>query len=151
MLNRDFAEMLSALSDEGAEYLLVGAYALGAHGIPRATGDIDIWVRPSAENAARVLRALRRFGAPLFDLRLEDLAVGGTVFQMGQPPRRIDLLTSIDGLEFDEGWATRVEAKLDDLVVPILGREALIKNKRAAGREKDLLDVAILERARPQP
>ena len=100
MLNPDFAEMLVALSAEGVEYLLVGAYAMAAHGVPRATGDIDIWVRPTPENAERVLRAPGRFGAPLFDLTAADLARKGTVFQLRVPPRRIDILTSIDGVTF---------------------------------------------------
>ena len=104
MLNPDFAEMLRALSAEGVEYLLVGAYAMAAHGVPRATGDIDIWVRPSPENANRVLRALARFGAPLSDLTATDLQRDGTVFQLGVPPRRIDLLTSIDGVTFEDAW-----------------------------------------------
>jgi hypothetical protein len=147
VLNPDFAEMLSALSDEGADYLLVGAYAMGAHGVPRATGDIDIWVRPAAPNAARVMRALVRFGAPLLNLTVEDLARPGTVFQIGLPPRRIDLLTAIDGVGFDEAWSSRIEAKMGGLTVPVLGREALIRNKRAAGRPKDLVDVQVLERA----
>lgn len=101
MLNPDFAEMLRTLSDEGVEFLLVGAYAMAAHGVPRATGDIDVWVKPSRDNAERVLRALGRFGAPLFDLSAADLARVGTVFQLGVPPRRIDLLTSIDGVVFE--------------------------------------------------
>jgi len=144
LLNRDFAEMLSALSEEGARYLLVGAYALAAHGLPRATGDIDVWVAPTRPNAARVLRALRRFGAPLFDLTLADLARPGTVFQMGVPPRRIDVLTSIDGVEFKEAWPNRLRARLGDHEVDVLGRDDLIRNKRAAGRPKDLVDVAAL-------
>ena len=98
VLNPDFSDMLSALSDEGAEYLLVGAYAVAVHGIPRATGDLDLWVRISAENAARVRRALARFGAPLSDRSEADLRTAGTVVQIGIPPRRIDLLTSLDGI-----------------------------------------------------
>src|SRR5690242_1218157 len=107
--------MLRALSAEGVEYLVVGAYAMAAHGIPRATGDIDIWIRPSPVNADRVLRAIRRFGAPLFDLTVADLTRDGTVFQLGLPPRRIDLLTSIDGVTFEEAWPDRVTSRFGDL------------------------------------
>ena len=145
MLNPDFAEMLRALSAEGAEYLLVGAYAMAAHGVPRATGDINIWVRPSSENAERVLRALDRFGAPLFDLTAVDFERDGTVFQLGLPPRRIDLLTSIDGVTFEDAWGGRVTCRLGDVDVTVIGREALIRNKRAAGRPRDRLDLRLLE------
>lgn len=145
MLNPDFAEMLRTLSDEGVEFLLVGAYAMAAHGVPRATGDIDVWVNPSRDNAQRVLRALRGFGAPLFDLSAADLTRDGTVFQLGVPPRRIDLLTSIDGVVFAEAWPRRVLCRIDDQDIPVLSREDLVANKRAAGRAKDLVDVQILE------
>ncbi|MEW6268621.1 MAG: hypothetical protein AB1689_04910 [Thermodesulfobacteriota bacterium] len=147
MLNSDFAEMLSALSDAGADFLVVGAYALAAHGVPRATGDLDIWVRPTRRNAARVLRALRSFGAPLFDLTADDLSREGTMLQIGQPPSRIDILTSIDGVAFREAWQTRLRCELEGVVLAVLGRDALIRNKRAVARPKDLLDIAILEQA----
>ncbi len=148
MLNPDFAEMLRALSAAGAEFLIVGAYAMAAHGVPRATGDLDLWVRPTPENAARVLDALRAFGAPLFDLSLRDLVSRGTVFQLGLPPRRIDILTSIDGVTFERAWQARVSSRLGDVDVPVLGREELIRNKRAAGRPKDLVDLRVLMSAR---
>ena len=96
-MNPDFRDMLSALCDEGAEFLLVGAYAMAAHGCPRATGDIDIWIRPSDDNAQRVWRALKRFKAPVRNLTIDDLKTPEIVFQIGVAPRRIDLLTSIDG------------------------------------------------------
>ena len=150
MLNRDFAEMLAALSAERVEFLVVGAYAMAAHGLPRATGDIDIWVRPSQENGHRVLRALDRFGAPRFDLTLADLSHEGTVFQLGVPPRRIDILTSIDGVDFDTAWKTRTVGIVDTVEIPVLDRAALLRNKRAAGRPKDLVDVQIIEAA-PTP
>jgi hypothetical protein len=145
-MNRDFVEMLSALSDAGAEFLLVGAHALAAHGVPRATGDLDLWVRPSAENAVRVLAALRAFGAPLFDLTAEDLQEPGTVFQLGVVPSRIDLLTGITGVEFATAWANRIELNVEGLTVPCIGRADLVANKRATGRAKDLADVELLER-----
>jgi hypothetical protein len=144
-LQRDFVEMLSALSEEAAEYLVVGAQALAVHGHPRATGDLDILVRPSQENAARVLAALRRFGAPLLDLTSDDLVEPETVFQLGMPPTRIDLMTSIDGVTFEEAWKSRLERDVDGLRVAFLGRDALLRNKRATGRPQDLADVARLE------
>lgn len=144
-MNRDFVEMLSALCGEGAEFLLVGAYALAVHGHPRATGDLDLWIRPDAANAARVLQALRRFGAPLEGLRAGDLARPDTVFQIGVQPVRIDLLTAIDGVEFPEAWAARVAARIEGLEVPVIGRQHLIRNKRATGRTRDLADAEALE------
>jgi len=148
LLNPDFAEMLRALSAAGAEYLLVGAYAMAAHGVPRATGDIDVWVRPSRDNAQRVLLALRHFGAPLFDLTAADLTRRGTVFQLGVPPRRIDILTSIDGVTFATAWPRRIVTHVGDVEVAVIGREDLVCNKRAAKRPKDLVDVQLLESGR---
>ena len=145
MLNPDFRDMLSALSARQAEFLLVGAYALAGHGLPRATGDIDIWIRPTRENATRVWEALMAFGAPLETLTLEDLTMPGVFFQIGIPPRRIDILTAIDGVEFDEAWEGRLDCAIDGIELSVLGREALIRNKRAAGRPKDLADLAWLE------
>lgn len=112
-MNRDFAEMLKALSDEGVEYLVVGAYAVAAHGIPRATGDIDLWVRPTQENAVRLWRALERFGAPRSRLTPETFTKADIVYQIGLPPNRIDLLTTIDGVEFEAAWQERVECVVD--------------------------------------
>ena len=145
MLNPDYRDMLSALSAAGVEYLVVGAYALAAHGLPRSTGDIDFWVRPTSENADRVWKALQRFGAPLGDLTLNDLASAGTVFQIGVAPRRIDLLTTIDGVEFESAWRRRESRLIDGLSVPVLSREDLLLNKRATNRPKDQLDADWLE------
>lgn len=144
-MNRDFAEMLSALSDAGAEFLVVGAHALAAHGRPRATGDLDVWVRPTAENAAKVWAALARFGAPLSGVRKDDLATPGLVFQIGVEPVRIDILTAIDGVDFEGAWQRRLVVEIDGLKVPLIGRDDLIRNKRAAGRPQDLADIAALE------
>lgn len=146
MLNPDFRDMLSALSSEGAEFLLVGAYALAAHGLPRATGDMDIWIRRSEENVVRVRRALRRFGAPLTGLTKDDLKTPNLVFQIGVAPRRIDILTSIDAVQFDEAWSDRQIIEVEGLTISVLGRSHLIQNKRAVGRPQDLADVAWLER-----
>lgn len=143
-MERDFVEMLSALDAAGAEYLVVGAHALAAHGVPRATGDLDIWIRATPENARRVLAALREFGVPLFDLTANDLSRPGTVFQIGVVPVRIDLLTSISGVGFEEAWAGRVEVPIEGVIVGVLGRKELVLNKRATGRPKDLLDAESL-------
>ena len=138
--------MLQELSAAGADFMVVGAYALAAHERPRATGDIDIWVRPSPENAERVWAALVRFGAPLDELTLADLSAPGITFQMGLQPRRIDILTSISGLTFDQAWPNCITVEHDGLRYAVIGKADLITNKRAAGREKDLLDVSNLER-----
>lgn len=144
-MNRDFVDMLSALSEAGAEYLVVGAHALAAHGTPRATGDLDIWVRPTSDNAARVWRALLVFGAPLTELSEADLREPDIVFQIGLPPSRVDLLTSISGVEWAQAWEGRISAQISGLEIPVLGRAELIANKRAAGRAKDLADIEALE------
>ena len=144
-MNPDYRDMLSALSEEGVEFLVVGAYALAAHGLPRATGDIDILIRPTEANASRAIEALRRFGAPLRDLSAQDLCQAGTVYQIGVAPRRIDLLTAIDGVSFEEAWLSRISVTIGSLVVPVIGRGALLKNKRATGRPRDLADVDQLE------
>jgi len=143
-MNRDFVEMLSALSAAGADYLIVGAYAMAAHGWPRATGDIDIWVRPTPDNAARVMQALEAYGAPLFDLSADDLTRPDTVFQIGVPPGRVDILSGVSGIEFAEAWASRITVTLAGVEVSAIGFDALLKNKLAAGRPKDLADIAWL-------
>lgn len=145
MMNPDFSDILSELTAAGAEFMIVGAFAIAAHGNPRATGDIDIWVRPSRENAERVLVALRAFGAPLADLSTDDLIDEQTVFQIGVAPVRIDILAGIDGISFEDAWPRRVEANLGTLTVPVLGLADLATNKRAAGRPKDLADLAWIE------
>jgi len=145
MLNEDYRDMLHALSDEKVEFLLVGAYALAAHGIIRATVDFDIWIKPSPENAEAVIRALLRFGAPLHNLTIEDLQKDGTIFQIGVPPRRIDIITEASGLKFDEAYQGSQVVNLDGIEVHIPSIEDLICNKRASGRTKDLADAEALE------
>jgi hypothetical protein len=149
-LNDDFRDMLEALTECGVEFLVVGAHALAAHGFPRATGDIDILVRPTPDNAARVILALRAFGAPLdaHGMTASDFGSPGIVYQLGLPPRRIDLLTEITGVTFEAAWRGRALTEVDGLAFPVLGRDELIENKRAAGRPKDLADVAALTCAR---
>ena len=135
-MNRDFAEMLSALSEAGAEYLVVGGYAVIAHGYPRATGDIDIWVRPTPENAKRVMLALKRFGAPLADLTEQDLVTPGLIFQIGVVPNRIDILTEIDGVTFDEAWASRITARVEGQESTALGQGLCSGTRRRPGARR---------------
>ena len=141
---RDARDLLRAFCAREVRFLVVGAHALGFHGAPRATGDFDLLVEPSEENARRVMAALGDFGAPLFDLSVDDLARPGTVFQMGVPPYRIDLNTAITGVPFAEAWEDRVTANLEGLAVAFLSRAALVRNKRATGRPRDLLDLELL-------
>ena len=145
----DFVDLLSSFLAEDVAFLLVGAFAVAANGVVRATGDLDVWVRPDEENARRVWRALSRFGAPLSNHRVSvsDFAARGTVYQLGLPPMRIDVLTQIDGVEFDEAWDARIVADVGGLPLAFLGRRELIRNKRAAGRKKDLQDIELLREA----
>jgi hypothetical protein len=144
MLNEDYKDMLQAFADEQVDFLLVGAYALAAHGYPRATMDIDIWVRPSSDNANAVLRAIRRFGAPLHNLTKADLEKEGTVFQIGVAPRRIDIITAASGLNFEQASSRAMTVEIEGIVVRILSMADLILNKRAAGRTKDIADAEAL-------
>jgi hypothetical protein len=148
-VDRDFVEMLSALSEAGADHIVVGAHALAAHGLPRATGDLDILVRPTADNAERVWQALLTFGAPLREITTADLCAPDHVFQIGVAPCRIDILTSITGVGFAEAWESRIIVEIEGLEVAVLGRDALLKNKKAVGRPRDLADVAWLESESP--
>ncbi|MCU1228478.1 MAG: hypothetical protein JWO97_1362 [Acidobacteria bacterium] len=145
-MNRNFVEMLTALSDASAEYLIIGATALAAHGFVRGTKDMDIWIRPTPENAARVWSALIEFGAPLQDLTVKDLSAPGTIYQIGVDPGRIDLLTEPAGVTFDAAWAQRVMFTISGRSFPFIGRADLIASKRAAGRPNDLRDIEELER-----
>jgi predicted nucleotidyltransferase len=147
-LNQDFRDMLDALVHEHVEFLIIGAHALAAYGLPRATGDLDIFIRPTPDNARCVMEALRRFGAPLSAHHVEerDFQVPGNVYQIGLPPRRIDLLTQISGVTFEEAMAEHLTIVIAGHEIRFIGRDALIKNKRAAARDKDLVDVAALER-----
>lgn len=145
-MNRDFVEMLCALKETETDFLIVGAHAVAAHGHPRATGDLDIWIRPTSENASQVLHALKAFGAPLSNISLEDLSQPNTVFQIGVSPSRIDILTSITGVDFDQAWKNKIEIQVDDLTVFCIGKQDLVENKKALGRPQDLADVAALEK-----
>jgi hypothetical protein len=136
--------MLVALNDAEADYLVVGAYAMAAHGCPRSTGDIDFWVRPTPDNAARVWNALASFGAPMAEIAVEDFSTPGIVFQIGIAPQRIDVMTSVSGVDFDDAWPNRLVADLDGLRADVIGRKQLLQNKIASGRPKDTLDADIL-------
>ncbi len=143
-MNPDFTDLLSALSDADARFLIVGAYAVTFHSQPRSTGDLDLWVDPSPENASRVWLALQRFGAPLQDLAVEDLSTPGVVYQIGMPPRRVDLLTSLTGLTFEQAWEARVPGRFGDADCAYIGIADLRTNKRAVGRPRDLADLEAL-------
>ncbi len=145
MLNEDYKDMLQALVDEKVKFLLIGAYALAAYGYIRATMDIDLWVMPAPDNADAVIRAIRRFGAPLDNLTKADLERAGTVFQIGVAPRRIDIITSASGLRFGEAFSRSLAVNIEGIEVHIPSIEDLIRNKRASGRTKDLADAEALE------
>ncbi len=146
-MSPDFRDLLAAFNARGVEFLVVGAHALAAHGFVRATKDPDVWVSPDARNAPRVLAALADFGAPLHDLSVEDLSRPGLIFQIGVEPLRIDVITEIDAVSFDQAWPERVKARFADQEVGVLSRSHLVVNKRAAGRDQDLIDVKWLEQS----
>ena len=151
MLNADFREIISAFNDAGVEYLVVGAYAVAAHGLPRATGDIDLWVRTSNENAARVWAALTEFGAPLDTLSPADFSTDDLIVQFGVVPNRIDILTSIEAVDFATAWPDRISVEMDGISMNVVGRDHLLQNKRAVGRPQDIADaerLSALERGR---
>jgi hypothetical protein len=144
-MTSDFSELLQAFNEQDVDYLIVGAHALAVYGHVRATKDLDVWVRPNPENAKRVLAALTAFGAPLGDLTEDDLSAQGTIFQIGVPPLRIDLITSIDGVDFTDAWPDRFKSSFGDVPVSVISRRHLIENKRAAARLQDLADAEVLE------
>jgi len=145
VLNEDYNEMLQILLDNKVKFLVVGAYAMGAYGYPRATGDFDIWVETSPENAKRVYKSLAEFGAPLEEVNEKTFCELGIMFQIGVAPRRIDIITKIDGVEFDNAYLQKNQIQIDDLNVPFISKDNLIKNKLSTGREKDKLDVDYLQ------
>ncbi len=146
ILNEDYRDMLLALSAEQVDFILIGAYALAAHGYPRATMDIDIWVMPSPENAAATIRALKRFGSPLHGLKAEALQADDTVFQIGVAPRRIDLLTGASGLSFSGAVENAITRRVDGIELKVLSIDDLITNKLATGRPKDRIDADELKK-----
>jgi hypothetical protein len=144
--NPDFSDLLSALNAAGARSSVVGAYAVGAHGSPRATGALDVGVANDAENASRVLRARAAFGAPLDQVSLDDFRSDDLIFQVGVVPNRVVILTGLSGVTFDEAWPDRVPATVEAVPSAVIARGHLIRNTRASGRPKDLLDADGLER-----
>jgi hypothetical protein len=142
----DFRDFLRALKNADVRFLIVGAHALSIHGVPRATGDLDVWVECSAESARRIVNALTRFGAPVDDLgiREADFAKPDLVAQFGLPPYRIDVLTSISGVTFDDAWTDRVAGEIEGERVSFISRRAFLQNKRATGRTKDIADIESL-------
>ena len=140
----DFRELLALFNEHKVEYLIVGAYALAYHGAPRFTGDIDVYVRPSVENAARIVEALAAFGFGSLGLEADDFQKPDRVVQLGVPPVRIDLITSITGVSWEQADAGKVPGKYGDVDVHYLGRSQYVQNKRAMGRKKDLADIEAL-------
>ena len=148
MLNRDFKEFAALLNSNSVEYLLIGGYALAAHGHPRYTGDIDFWVSPERANVDRLLHVLAVFGFGSLGLKAEDFS-GDSVVQLGRPPQRIDLLTQIDGVSFVDCWVRRQRVCVDGVELHLIGLEDFKANKRASGRLKDLADLEALEPPEP--
>ncbi len=140
-LDQDFNEFVALLATHDVRYMIVGGYALAAHGLPRATGDLDAWIWADPINAQRLLGALDEFGFGGVGIEEADLTSSDRVIQLGYPPYRIDLLTQISGVEFETAWARHIEVILDGVKVPFIGREDLIINKRATGRPQDIADV----------
>jgi hypothetical protein len=145
VLNEDYKEMLQCLKTNDVRFLIVGAYALGAYGYPRATGDMDIWVMAAADNSEKLYKALKEFGAPLTQIDEHAFAQQGIIFQVGIAPRRIDIITKIDGVEFEGAYSRRKDINIEGLAIPFISKADLIKNKLATGREKDLIDVEQLQ------
>lgn len=133
--------MLSIFVGNQVKFMIVGAYALGAYIKPRSTGDIDFWIEPTEENAKKVYQSIVKFGAPIHDLKIADLHHPGTVYQIGIPPFRIDIITKISGVNFEEAWIERENHRILDIQVPIISKKHIMQNKKASGRPKDLLDL----------
>jgi hypothetical protein len=137
MMPKDLKELLSAFNDHAVKYLIVGGYAFGVHAEPRATKDLDLFIRPDKENSQALFRALAQYGAPLGGLSPADF-MDGTVFQIGQPPARVDILHRIDGISFDEAWEKRIEGLIDgEIRTSVISKNDLIRNKLASGKEQD--------------
>lgn len=141
MFSQDFREFVQLLIKHRAEYLVVGGYAVGVHGHPRYTGDLDIWLNPSADNAAKILTCVNEFGFSSYKLSIDDFTKENNVVQLGYPPLRIDLLTNIDGVTFQECFTNKKEVEIDDLIVNFISYKDLIANKKSTGRFRDLDDI----------
>jgi hypothetical protein len=145
VLNPDFRDILSTFIAHHVEFLVVGGYAMAAHRLPRATKDLDLWVRAEPDNGARVLSALDAFGAPRHGLSAQDLTVAGTIYQVGVPPNRVGVLTTVEGVEFELAWKNRLDVEIDGIRIPVIGRHELIANKRTVGRPQGLVDADLLD------
>ena len=144
-LDQDFNEFVQLLLANRVRFLIIGGYALAAHGAPRYTGDLDTWLWVNSDNADRMLAALDSFGFGSLNITRDVFLLPDTVIQLGYPPHRIDLLTGIDGVEFDDAWHRHVKFEINGVLVPFISREDLITNKKAVARPQDLADVAKLE------
>ena len=150
MISSDYKDILSAFDRLEVEYMVVGAHAMAFHGVTRSTGDIDLWIKCDDVNSDKVYRALADFGAPLNDLDKNDLEKPGNVFQIGVAPNRIDILTSIDGVVFDEAYKARSNVEIDGLTIPVISKHHLIKNKSIVGRPQDLVDIQKLKETKSE-
>ncbi|MGB2682800.1 MAG: hypothetical protein WBE39_15975 [Candidatus Competibacter sp.] len=145
MLSHDFKEFVELLNKNNVEYLIVGGYAVGIHGYPRYTGDLDIWINATRQNAHKMVAVLDEFGFSSFGLTEEDFIKSGNVIQMGYPPFRIDVLTKIDGVEFGECYKNKIIVQVDQLVLSVIGINELKKNKQASDRPRDAEDLRNLQ------
>lgn len=141
MLNQDFKEFIQLLSDSQVRYLVVGGYAVALHGYPRYTKDIDIWIAMTPENASNVIKALDLFGFGSLGLQANDFLEADTIIQLGYPPNRIDIMTSLPGVDFESCYQAKIEAIIDKVMVNFIDLDNLLKNKKAAGRSQDLADI----------
>lgn len=146
MLNEDYRDMLRILSENDARFLLVGAYAMSVYGFPRATGDFDIWVEATPENSKKIYASIGEFGGSRIEISELTFSEEGIIFQIGVVPRRIDIITSIDGVRFQDAYENRTIVEIDGLHIPCISKDDLIQNKRSTQREKDKLDAAYLSR-----
>ncbi|MFH1673949.1 MAG: hypothetical protein ABIF87_11080 [Pseudomonadota bacterium] len=145
MLNQDFKEFIQSLNDNNVRYLVVGGYAVALHGYPRYTKDLDVWIYLDQENAINIVKALDQFGFGSLKLHAEDFMVSGQTIQLGYPPCRIDLITSLEGVDFQQCYASKVQVTIDDVMVNFIDLKNLKKNKKATGRLQDLADLENLE------
>lgn len=145
MFSQDFNDFVQLLIKHNVDYLIVGGYAVGVHGHPRYTGDLDIWLNPSVENATKILETVNEFGFSTYQLTIEDFTKEGNIIQLGYPPLRIDLLTEIDGVQFDECYKNKLIVDIDGIAVNFISYKDLIQNKKASNRYKDLDDIENLQ------
>lgn len=146
-MNSDFKDLLRAFNDAEAKYLVVGGWAYAEHVEPRYTKDLDVWIETTVDNAERVMRALKAFGAPLYDISVRDLTNCGTIYQIGLPPSRIDIITSVDALEFTDCWQRRKTVQLGDVTVHYVSAKDMLINKESTGRLQDQADAEHLRQS----